>query len=84
MNLPPLVREYLSEFNINREKLEEIRDAMYNEFKLGLEVGSPPSSVAMIPSFVPSLPDGNGKCISRLALFIFDDRKAACIRNSFK
>lgn len=59
MDLPPLVREHLADFTIRREKLEEIRDSMYREFKLGLEIGSPPSSVAMIPSFVPAVPDGN-------------------------
>uniref|UniRef100_A0A915IIV9 Phosphotransferase n=1 Tax=Romanomermis culicivorax TaxID=13658 RepID=A0A915IIV9_ROMCU len=58
MDLPEQVRSCLSSFVIPREKLDQIRDAMSREFQLGLEVGSPPSSVGMLPTFVPALPDG--------------------------
>lgn len=64
MDLPARVQEVLAQFRIDRQKLEEIRDLMYREFKLGLEVGSPKSSVAMLPTYVPALPDGSGKFIS--------------------
>lgn len=60
MDFPPRVQEILAQLRIDRQKLEEIREAMCREFKLGLEVGSPPSSVAMLPTYVPALPDGSG------------------------
>ncbi|KHJ41467.1 hypothetical protein D918_08430 [Trichuris suis] len=58
MDLPGRVREVLSPFLLSKETLERIRDEMVRDFRLGLEVGAPPASTAMLPSFVPALPDG--------------------------
>lgn len=47
------------------------RDAMVREFTLGLNTGSPPSSVAMLPTFIPALPDGTGNLAVRFTLIKF-------------
>uniref|UniRef100_A0A5S6R2L2 Phosphotransferase n=1 Tax=Trichuris muris TaxID=70415 RepID=A0A5S6R2L2_TRIMR len=59
MDLPERVREVLSPFVLSKETLERIRDNMVRDFRHGLEVGAPPASTAMLPSFVPALPDGS-------------------------
>ncbi|KRX41703.1 Hexokinase, partial [Trichinella murrelli] len=66
MELPPRVREVLEPFHVRRETLQVIRDLMVRDFQRGLEVGAPPAASAMLPSFVPVLPNGTetGKSLS--------------------
>ncbi|VDN57753.1 unnamed protein product [Dracunculus medinensis] len=45
-------------FEILRSVLQNISEAMEKEFIIGLEKGSPESSIAMLPSYIPALPDG--------------------------
>uniref|UniRef100_A0A8R1XXB6 Phosphotransferase n=1 Tax=Onchocerca volvulus TaxID=6282 RepID=A0A8R1XXB6_ONCVO len=58
MTLPEEVAKTLEQFYIKDEILHEISEKMQKEFVRGLEVGSSKSSIAMLPSFVPALPDG--------------------------
>ncbi|KRY75445.1 Hexokinase [Trichinella pseudospiralis] len=66
MELPPRVREVLEPFHVRRETLQAIRDLMARDFQRGLDVGAPPAASAMLPSFVPVLPNGTeaGKSLS--------------------
>lgn len=48
-------------FNIFQDGvLRKISEEIESELICGLERGAPKSSIAMLPSFVPALPDGNG------------------------
>ncbi|MCP9265579.1 Phosphotransferase [Dirofilaria immitis] len=66
MSLPEQVVKTLEQFHIKDEVLREISEKMQDEFVQGLEGGSAKSSIAMLPSFVPALPDGSevGKYIA--------------------
>lgn len=61
-SLPPLVKQILSSFEIPRDRLVKISEDIEAEFKIGLEHGSHDgaSSIPMLPSFVPELPNGKG------------------------
>uniref|UniRef100_A0A914X5J5 Phosphotransferase n=1 Tax=Plectus sambesii TaxID=2011161 RepID=A0A914X5J5_9BILA len=52
------VQAILKQFYVEDNVLMKISEDMQAEFALGLERGSPASSVAMLPSYVPQLPDG--------------------------
>lgn len=60
-HLPKDVQEALRTFVIPHERLVQISEDIQKEFTLGLEHGSAKSSIAMLPSYVPALPDGTGK-----------------------
>lgn len=56
------VQEVLKELSVSDEQLRLISDKMIDEFELGLEFGkTATSSIAMLPSYVPELPDGSGE-----------------------
>ncbi|KAH7729239.1 hexokinase [Aphelenchoides avenae] len=57
-HLPKDVQEALRTFVIPHERLVQISEDIQKEFTLGLEHGSAKSSIAMLPSYVPALPDG--------------------------
>ncbi|VDP20633.1 unnamed protein product [Soboliphyme baturini] len=59
MDLPSRVREILEQLHVSKDKLEVIRDKMVGEFQRGLDVGRPVASIAMLPTYVPALPDGS-------------------------
>ncbi|VDN01254.1 unnamed protein product [Thelazia callipaeda] len=61
MTLPEEVEKTLQQFYIEDEVLHDVSDKIQKEFVQGLEYGTPKSSIAMLPSFVPALPDGNEK-----------------------
>jgi hexokinase len=49
---------------ISRERLVKISEDIEEELKIGLKQGSQgTSSIAMLPSYVPALPTGKGKCL---------------------
>lgn len=51
----------LKPFIIPKERLIKISEDMEAEFKIGLENATlARTSIAMLPSFVPELPDGSG------------------------
>uniref|UniRef100_A0AC35U589 Phosphotransferase n=1 Tax=Rhabditophanes sp. KR3021 TaxID=114890 RepID=A0AC35U589_9BILA len=52
------VQKALAKFYIDDFRLEKISEDMQKEFIVGLEEGTPKSSIAMLPSYVPALPDG--------------------------
>ncbi|CAI4224558.1 unnamed protein product [Auanema sp. JU1783] len=54
------VHEILESFRISNEKLLKISEKIYGEIKLGL-ANKDGSSIAMLPSYVPALPDGTEK-----------------------
>ncbi|CAD6192801.1 unnamed protein product [Caenorhabditis auriculariae] len=56
--LEPEVEQILEQFVINNDKLSEITQKIKAEIKLGLATQNG-SSVAMLPSYVPALPDGS-------------------------
>lgn len=58
--LPPEVEEILAKFRLNREQLQEISEKVEQQMKMGL-AKTQGSSIAMLPSYVPALPDGTGK-----------------------
>lgn len=62
-HLPKDVQEALQTFVIPHERLVQISEDIQKEFTLGLEYGSAKSSIAMLPSYVPALPDGTGKIV---------------------
>lgn len=66
MPLPEGVNKVLQLFYIEDGVLHKISEEIQNELVRGLESGSPESSIAMLPSFVPALPDGKeeGKYIA--------------------
>ncbi|VDK88202.1 unnamed protein product, partial [Litomosoides sigmodontis] len=66
MTLPEDVAKTLELFCIEDGILHEISEKIQNELVRGLEFGASKSSIAMLPSFVPALPDGNevGKYIA--------------------
>lgn len=55
------VQNILASFHIDDFRLQRISDDIQKEFDLGLKYGSEKSSIAMLPSYVPALPDGSGK-----------------------
>lgn len=59
--IPADVQTVLDMFYIPMERLLKISDDMQAEFIDGLEYGTSKSSIAMLPSYVPALPDGSGK-----------------------
>uniref|UniRef100_A0A7E4VZ51 Phosphotransferase n=1 Tax=Panagrellus redivivus TaxID=6233 RepID=A0A7E4VZ51_PANRE len=59
MSLPEAVGVVLKSFDISRERLAKVSDDIEKELISGLEHGSPKSSIAMLPSYVPALPDGS-------------------------
>lgn len=59
MSLPEAVVHTLRCFEISRDKLSRISEDIEKEFTEGLEYGSSKSSIAMLPSYVPALPDGS-------------------------
>uniref|UniRef100_A0A1I7UZN9 Phosphotransferase n=1 Tax=Caenorhabditis tropicalis TaxID=1561998 RepID=A0A1I7UZN9_9PELO len=56
-NLPKEVEEILEKFRLDREKLQEISEKVEQQMKMGL-AKTKGSSIAMLPSYVPALPDG--------------------------
>jgi hypothetical protein len=61
MLIPECVKDCLGEFHVDDDQLRRISLLMVNEFQLGLEYGkTATSSIAMLPSFVPAVPDGSG------------------------
>lgn len=52
------VEKLLEMFTIKDDALHSISNAIEEKMVLGLEKGSQASSIAMLPSFVPGLPDG--------------------------
>lgn len=56
---PPRVNEVLDQFRLSNGQLREISNAMRTDFQLGLL--QPHTAVAMLPTFVPALPDGSGE-----------------------
>lgn len=59
-HLPKDVQDVLQTFVIPHERLVKISEDIQKELVLGLEYGSAKSSIAMLPSYVPALPDGSG------------------------
>jgi hexokinase len=59
MSLPDAVINTLKSFEISRERLAKISEDIQKEFVEGLKYGADKSSIAMLPSYVPALPDGN-------------------------
>uniref|UniRef100_A0AC34QTY9 Phosphotransferase n=1 Tax=Panagrolaimus sp. JU765 TaxID=591449 RepID=A0AC34QTY9_9BILA len=59
MSLPEAVVHTLRCFEISRERLAKVSEDIEKEFTEGLEYGSSRSSIAMLPSYVPALPDGS-------------------------
>jgi hexokinase len=57
--LPQEVQDTLKTFIIPHERLVRISEDIQKEFIVGLEHGSEKSSIAMLPSYVPALPDGS-------------------------
>ncbi|CEF60199.1 Hexokinase family and Hexokinase, N-terminal domain and Hexokinase, C-terminal domain-containing protein [Strongyloides ratti] len=53
------VQNILASFHIDDFRLQRISDDIQKEFDLGLKYGSEKSSIAMLPSYVPALPDGS-------------------------
>jgi len=65
-SIPKEVQDVLSTFLIPHERLIRIAEDMQAEFTIGLEsANSGRSSIAMLPSYVPALPDGTGWDLSR-------------------
>ncbi len=61
-SVPKEVEEVLNSFVLPPERLVKISEDMEAEFITGLASStSGHSSIAMLPSFVPALPDGSGK-----------------------
>nr|CAD2188951.1 unnamed protein product [Meloidogyne enterolobii] len=57
--LPVEVRDIVKKFRVPVDRLKVISDDMVAAMKRGLESGSGrQSSIGMLPSFVPALPDG--------------------------
>lgn len=59
-NLPKEVQNVLKTFVISQERLVKISEDMQAEFQTGLATLDS-DSIAMLPSYVPALPDGSGK-----------------------
>uniref|UniRef100_A0AC35FT82 Phosphotransferase n=1 Tax=Panagrolaimus sp. PS1159 TaxID=55785 RepID=A0AC35FT82_9BILA len=59
MSLPEAVVNTLKSFELSRERLAKISEDIQKEFVEGLKYGADKSSIAMLPSYVPALPDGN-------------------------
>ena len=59
MSLPEAVVNTLKSFEISRERLGQISEDIQKEFIEGLKYGAEKSSIAMLPSYVPALPDGS-------------------------
>lgn len=58
---PKEVNDILSKFIISQERLVQINNDIQLEFTAGLNsVDKKNSSIAMLPSYVPALPDGTG------------------------
>jgi hexokinase len=67
--LPVDVQQILQQFIIPQERLVKISEDIEIELKLGLQEGATTNgrtSIAMLPSYVPALPDGTGKRITIL------------------
>lgn len=60
VNLMKIARINKGVFYFKDEILHEISEKIQDELVRGLEFGASKSSIAMLPSFVPALPDGNG------------------------
>ena len=59
--LPVEVRNIITSFRVPVDRLNRISEDMLAAMKRGLESGSGrSSSIGMLPSFVPALPDGTG------------------------
>lgn len=61
MGVPNRVDEVLSPFRLSNQQLHRLIDVISTDLQLGLEKGCPNSSAAMLPSFLPALPDRTGK-----------------------
>lgn len=59
--------EVLNEFELSNEDLHKVIDLMNESMDKGLVGGLKDSSMAMLPSFVPCLPNGKGTCITELS-----------------
>uniref|UniRef100_F1KVA2 Phosphotransferase n=1 Tax=Ascaris suum TaxID=6253 RepID=F1KVA2_ASCSU len=66
MTWPEEVQNILKLFNLEDDVLRKISEDIECELELGLEKGTPDATIAMLPSFVPALPDGSetGKYIA--------------------
>ncbi|CAB3409057.1 unnamed protein product [Caenorhabditis bovis] len=58
VQVPTEVKEILEKFVISKEQLHEISEKIEEQIKIGL-AKKDASSIAMLPSYVPSLPDGS-------------------------
>lgn len=52
----------MAEFKLSNETLRRMMTDMSHNMDKGLEGGPNSSTVSMLPSFVPELPDGTGYC----------------------
>ena len=69
MRVPDAVQHLLEQFDVSDDKLRLIADKMAQEFELGLEFGkTATSSIAMLPTYVPALPNGQGCLLSLLPM----------------
>uniref|UniRef100_A0A914ZM13 Phosphotransferase n=2 Tax=Parascaris univalens TaxID=6257 RepID=A0A914ZM13_PARUN len=66
MTWPEEVQNILKLFSLEDDVLRKISEDIECELELGLEKGTPDATIAMLPSFVPALPDGSetGKYIA--------------------
>ncbi|VDM46800.1 unnamed protein product [Toxocara canis] len=66
MTWPQEVENILKLFHLEDDVLRKISEDIEDELVLGLEKGTPEATVAMLPSFIPALPDGSetGKYIA--------------------
>ena len=72
--LPEDVRNLLQQFIIPQDRLTKISEDIEAELKLGLQEGATTNgrtSIAMLPSYVPALPDGTG--LGELMVLIGDE-----------
>ncbi|VDK62046.1 unnamed protein product [Gongylonema pulchrum] len=53
----------MAEFKLTNDTLRRMMAHMSRNMDKGLEGGPEKSTVAMLPSFVPELPDGTGDCL---------------------
>lgn len=62
----------MAEFQLSNETLRRMMAKMSSSMDKGLEGGSKMSTMAMLPSFVPELPNGTGKiffCLRKKVFF---------------
>lgn len=60
MGVPNRVDEVLSQFRLSNQQLHRLIEVIAADLQVGLEKGCPDSSAAMLPSFLPALPDRTG------------------------